>query len=195
MRRRPRKIQPTSISALDAKARYATLVRSWRDLDIEDRLAWTRSALTTPFPNRLGTARLLSGYQLFVWVHLAQPVENATPLTEPPQMIRVPSPFTLTLDLTWPGPFTYAATSAAFAGTIHYKTQFSRPLSSSEIAPARIWVTSPFQSTPPSTSLTVAAGVTVGLPGVGELLHVRLIPFSNGYLPGFPIEAKAIVHA
>lgn len=79
-------------SQLAVRARYEQVVGWWSGLSEGQREAWRAAAAGETFPNRLGVARYLSGFGLFVKVHMERWPSTLLWSTPPRIMLRVPAP-------------------------------------------------------------------------------------------------------
>lgn len=111
LRQSPKQLHRDTQAQLAQRASLTRWNAAWRTITEQQRNAWRAAARTRLFPNRLGTLREISGFNLYVKYNGIYDSIGLPPLTIPPRMeTTVFSPLTSftyttipfpTLELTW----------------------------------------------------------------------------------------------
>lgn len=78
---RPTKTQPSTTFAISQRAELAHWVQIWRSLTSAERTTFIVAARSIFFSNRLGTRRAVTGYSLFLKLHIGRLPQNPEAMT------------------------------------------------------------------------------------------------------------------
>lgn len=104
-RSRPRMVRHTSPRALRASAAVQQVMQEWIDLAPLEQAAWNTAAASTPFTNRLGISRPMSGMHLALWTNVPAAYENEPILWNAPRGSITPTPGPPTIHFRVGGPY------------------------------------------------------------------------------------------
>ena len=83
--RKARRPSPANAPAQrTAQTRLLIVKNAWLGLSADNQKAWRTYATNTPSSNRLGVSRQITGFQIFLKIHLTRFNFNTTILTDPP---------------------------------------------------------------------------------------------------------------
>ncbi len=168
-------------------------IQGWQDLDQDTRTAWRTLATQITFPNRLGEARSLSGYNLYLNVNIRRAMSglailSVAPGTTRPQQI---ASMTLTADLvagievsiTWPSAQTPKST------LVYGGLQLGREIDAFQSS--LLFLASGFFGKGVSVDLTNIFEARFGDLRVGTIVTIEIIPWERDTYPGTP-SRKAV---
>lgn len=102
-----RKGSTTNLSS-ESKIRMQSVTQAWRNLDDEDRAAWSAAAENWTFTNKFGVPYQGSGFQVFSAYNNNRIVMGLAPVTSPGAVTSSLDPGAIGVDSNWPGNFSVA---------------------------------------------------------------------------------------
>lgn len=168
-----------SEAQLGIRSALRLLRAGWHALSDADRTAWRSYAEDRPFPNRLNSLRLISGFNHFVRTNYQRALA-ALPLrtTPPPHWpFRWPNDFIAVF--TAGGPFTIGPTPPFLPGGDTILVRGARPVSSSHTVYFARWRIVAIETTGIGGTIDVNFGFNraFGQPLAGEIVGIRILMF------------------
>lgn len=128
-----------SARALAAKATFGRARAAWASLTDAQRLAWAKAAPQFQTVNRLGQARAIAGFNLFVANAARCLLHGIAPVSWPGSDQGVNLVRNLTLAVAEDGPATCTLSSAAASGLPYLTIEAQRLVSESSSLPGQMW--------------------------------------------------------
>lgn len=183
---------------LAARARHEQVVRAWAERTEAEREAWRAAAAGTTFANRLGVQRCLTGFGLFVRVHVERWNSIAIFANPPRVMSRLPSPTAVGVTASAGGDVRVQWTHTLPALTGIIVVAGARPVSDRPRTFFRGWRNLVVFGKVPGTYneiITTGWDDVLGHPVQGEVVAVRVSVWGSDYLRSFGVLAQVVTGA
>lgn len=195
MRRRTVGCNKNTERELAARAYRAWVAGKWQEQTETQREAWRSAAVGITEPNRLGVARRLSGFQLFMKQNGARSLDPGAWNDFPPRGGRLEAPTKVVMSVAWPGLFSVGWWMLVTPLGCYVSMKGTRSVSNKARRAWGRWRKFYFEwhgSGAGSADVRTQWSGVFGEPLVGERLAVKVSFWNAEYLQSFEVLGEGV---